>query len=259
MRPSAHLVVAFALLAAPGAAARAQRPTSRVTGRVVDRAAGTPIRFARVTSLLDGSGHVADSVGAFAVRDLPMGIARFIIRAPGFREQGLIVALAQDDSVDRLVEMDSVSAPATGPIPGAGQPLAAVTVEGAPPMDPRLADFERRRRTGFGQYIDRVGIERSGAYTLQDVIGRMKGVFLDCAGSGCQVRMSRSNTGDCLPDWYLDGYLNNNFGPLTPIRDVAALEVYLGASDVPGEFAGRTAGCGAVIVWTRSGPKRKSP
>lgn len=259
MRPSAHLLVAFALLVAPGVHGRAQRPASRVTGRIVDRATATPVRFARITSLLDGSGHVADSAGAFAVRALPMGIARFIIRAPGYREQALIVALAQDDSVDRLVEMDAADAPTSAPVPGAGQPLAAVTVEAAPPPDLRLADFERRRRTGFGQYVDRVAIERSGAYTLQDILGRMRGIMLDCAQSSCQVRMSRSNTGDCLPDWYLDGYLNNSFGPLTPIRDVAALEVYLGASDVPGEFAGRTAGCGAVIVWTRSGPKRKSP
>ena len=47
--------------------------------------------------------------------------------------------------------------------------------------------------------------------------------------------------------------VTNDFGPFTPIRDIVALEVYLGPSDIPGEFAGTNAGCGAIVVWTRSG------
>jgi hypothetical protein len=64
---------------------------------------------------------------------------------------------------------------------------------------------------------------------------------------------------NCPPDYVIDGQFDNGFGPSTPIRDIVALEVYTGPADVPGEFAGRTAGCGVVVVWTRSGPTRRLP
>ena len=61
----------------------------------------------------------------------------------------------------------------------------------------------------------------------------------------------------CAPDYVIDGRLNNDFGPFTPIRDIVAVEIYTGPADVPGEFAGRTAGCGVIAIWTRSGPPRR--
>jgi hypothetical protein len=61
----------------------------------------------------------------------------------------------------------------------------------------------------------------------------------------------------CLPEFIVDDHVMNDFGPLTPIRDIVGLEVYTGPSEVPGEYAGRNAGCGVVVIWTRSGPTKK--
>jgi hypothetical protein len=61
----------------------------------------------------------------------------------------------------------------------------------------------------------------------------------------------------CLPEYVVDNQVMNDFGPSTPIRDIIGLEVYTGPSEVPGEYAGRYAGCGVVVIWTRSGPTRK--
>jgi hypothetical protein len=47
------------------------------------------------------------------------------------------------------------------------------------------------------------------------------------------------------------------FGPLVPVRDIQAIEVYTGASDVPGEFAGTNAGCGVIVIWTTNGRASK--
>ena len=60
----------------------------------------------------------------------------------------------------------------------------------------------------------------------------------------------------CHPEYIIDERVDNTFGPDTPIRDIEGIEVYTGPSDVPGEFAGRNAGCGVIVVWTRSGPSR---
>jgi hypothetical protein len=63
----------------------------------------------------------------------------------------------------------------------------------------------------------------------------------------------------CNPDYIVDEQVNNSFGPGIAIRDIEAIEVYTGPSDVPGEFAGRNAGCGVIVIWTKSGPGRRKP
>ncbi len=259
-RPSLRLACTLAASLIAAAEAAAQRPLSRVLGTVVDKASQVPVRQANVVSLTDGRIVLSDSAGAFLMDSLPMGLAKFVIRAPGYHPQTLLVALAHNDTVERLVELDIVAAadPATGKADGKadGQPLAPVRVEARQPMNPRMADFERRRHTGLGQYLARDEIERSGVPNVQDAIGRMRGITTDCSGEHCRIRMTRAPM-TCLPDWYIDGYKDNFFGPMTPIRDIAGIEVYTGASDVPGEFAGKNAGCGTVVIWTRSGPKGK--
>ena len=70
------------------------------------------------------------------------------------------------------------------------------------------------------------------------------------------IRMARAPM-RCPPDYIVDERNDNFFGPNTPIRDIEAIEVYTGPSDVPGEFSGRTAGCGVIVIWTRSGPSRR--
>ena len=76
-------------------------------------------------------------------------------------------------------------------------------------------------------------------------------------GSGCRIQMVRAPNG-CQPEYVVDGRVDNMFGGVTPVRDIVALEIYTGPSDVPGEFAGTNAGCGVVVIWTRSGPTAKA-
>jgi hypothetical protein len=58
----------------------------------------------------------------------------------------------------------------------------------------------------------------------------------------------------CYPQYIVDGRPDNFFGPNVAVRDIEGIEVYTGAADVPGEFAGTDAGCGVVVIWTRNGP-----
>ncbi len=256
-----------ALLGFLGSAASAQRPAGHLGGSVVDRATGQPLSGVTVVSLQDGRSMTTDTTGVYRFEKLPVGIVRFLFRATGFPQQALVVALAQGEVMERRVEMDSslaakvADAAAVEPVrPGARvqqQALALVTVDEAPGMGPRYANFERRRKTGAGQYLVREQIEKAGGSSLQDAVRSLRGVTLDCGGGlGCSIHMARAPL-RCTPEYVIDDNVDNAFGPSTPIRDIEAIEVYTGPADVPGEYAGRNAGCGVIVIWTRAGPARR--
>ena len=152
------LLTLLVVLATPEAA-QAQRRDGKLSGSVVDKQTGMPLPGVTVVNLLDGKSTLTDSLGGYRFEKLPSGIVRFLFRVPGFPQQGLVVALAQSEVMERRVEMDSSAAAAAapppralGPTPGVQQ-LAGVTVVETPSMGPRYASFERRRKTGAGQYL----------------------------------------------------------------------------------------------------------
>jgi len=246
------LLFALALVAS---AALAQRGDSKLTGTVVDKTTGHPVASAEIVNRGDGRTVVSDSAGNYQFPDLAAGLLRFAVRAPGFPVTTVVVALTRAETMNRQIEMDSTpSAKAT-----IAQTLPRVAVSTPASRGPRFVDFERRQQTGRGQYLTREEIDRVGYSTLQDAVRNMRGVNVDCGGGlGCHIRMARAPM-QCNPDYIVDEQVNNSFGPSIPIRDIEAIELYTGPSDVPGEFAGRNAGCGVIVIWTRSGPGRKKP
>jgi Carboxypeptidase regulatory-like domain len=244
----------------------AQRRTGRVTGAVIDKSTGQPVAGVTVVNLLDGKALTTDTTGSFKFEKLPQGIVRLLVRAPGFPQQGVLLALAEGELMEHRVELDSTTAtriaaetpPAPPPAGQRMQTLAPVVVTEEASLGPRYANFERRRKTGAGQYIVRADIERSTASTLQDAVRTLRGVNLDCStgGSGCHILMARAPL-RCSPEYVVDDNVDNYFGPNVPLRDIEGIEVYTGPSEVPGEYAGRNAGCGVIVIWTRSGPDRR--
>jgi Carboxypeptidase regulatory-like domain len=262
-QPIRVLLLAVSAITLHAQSLAAQPRNARVNGAVVDKTSGAPVSGATVVFLGDGRALTTDSSGLFRFEKLPSGIARFLVRAPGFPAGALIVALAPGEALDRRVELDSVT-PArvveTAPAPARsnGQMLAPVTVEAERSLGPRFAAFERRRKTGGGQYLTHDDIVNRQYSTLQDVARSLRGVNVECSGGsqGCQIRMVRAPM-RCLPEYIVDDNVDNIFGPTVPVRDIEGLEVYTGAADVPGEYAGRNAGCGVIVIWTRSGPPRR--
>ena len=260
--PRVARLLAAACLLLP-AVTHAQRGTGRLVGLVVDVSTGQSVAMAVVVHLADGRSATADSIGLFRFDSLPQGIVRFLVRAKGFPSTRLLVALTPGEYLERRVELDSSAATAAALAApsaraSAGQPLPKVSVEAAPGLGPRFANFERRRRTGAGHYITRDDIEKGEYSSLQDVARGLRGVTVECGGGlGCFIRMVRAPM-RCAPEYVVDDNVDNFFGPTVPVRDIEALEIYTGPADVPGEYAGRNAGCGVIVIWTRSGPARRS-
>lgn len=239
------------LLALAALPVQAQRGTARIFGTVIDRRTQAPIVDAQIVHLGDGRSVTSDSLGLYAFDRLATGLVKFMVRAPRYPLSTFIVALMPGEQMERDVELDTASTTSSG-----AQALPEVKVEAPASMGSRFADFEHRRLTGRGQYMTGDEIEKTGAIRLQDVVRTFRGVHVSCGGgAGCFIQMTRAPM-RCLPEYIVDERVDNEFGPAVAAPDIQALEVYTGPADVPGEFAGRNAGCGLIVIWTKSGPPR---
>lgn len=255
-------LLALLCLTAP-TTAQAQRGGGRLVGLVVDTHTGNGVPQAVIVQLGDNRVAIADSAGVFKFDSLPAGIVRFMVRAPGFPSARLVVALTSGEYMERRIDLDSTAATAArlkiaaSTRDAGGQPLPLVSVEAKASLGPRYANFERRRATGAGHYFTRDEIEKGQFSSLQDIARIVRGVNVECGGgAGCAIRMARAPM-RCAPEYVVDDNVDNYFGPTVPVRDIEALEFYTGPADVPGEYAGRNAGCGVIVIWTRSGPPKR--
>lgn len=226
----------------------AQAPSAALRGRVVDRRAAAGIARAEIVLVRDGRRVATDSAGRFVFKAIPAGRQQFVIRALGYAPANFTLDVETGADLHRLIELDSSQTARSA------QAVDGVTVTAERHVSYRMVDFERRRKTGRGQYLDEEEILRSGAMALPDLTRGMRGVTMLCGGGdGCRIHMVRTGP-QCEPEYVVDGRVENMFGRYTPIRDIVGLEIYTGPSDVPGEFAGVNAACGTVVIWTRAGP-----
>lgn len=251
-----------ALLAVPTAPAGAQAAFARLRGVVTDVSTQKPVTGARVVIAATGRFATTDSLGRFELRDLPTGVIRFYFTADGFPRTSVVLAFARGETMVQAFEMDSTAAGIAGDSTPRGrraQMLDPTTVTAAPSRGVRYEDFERRMKTGRGQYVTRQEIEERNYNNFSDAARGLRGVVVECGGGsrGCVIRMARAGVA-CYPQYIVDGRPDNFFGPYVAIRDVEGVEFYTGASDVPGEFAGVDAACGVVVIWTRNGPPARA-
>jgi hypothetical protein len=139
-----------------------------------------------------------------------------------------------------------------------GHELPAVVVEArAERLMPRYVAFEQRRQRGLGAYFRWDDLK---AYaSVGDALRTVRGVRIRCNQQTFECFAVMARTPQCQPTWWIDGVEVHSFHENTPIRDVYGIEIYRGAGEVPGEFAGSSAGCGVIVVWTKSRPHRASP
>lgn len=253
----------LALLLAAPAAARAQT----LRGTVTDRATQGPVAGATVILVTPDSQQVASGIsddnGAFTVTAAPgeymvtvqrIGYAYFIdgpirLRANGFASVNLSLT-PQAIAVDTL----------------------GVRVE---QQDPALrrAGFYQRKKDGHGIFLDRGFIEKRESSRMSDILSGLQGVRVisDNGTTDVQLRNSMTNVfrgtpQACLPLIFVDGLLladgkvagfsRMNLEQIRP-NDTAGIEVYMGESSVPLQFARGGGACGALLFWTRSGPQRR--
>lgn len=215
-------------------------------GLVVDSETGHPLPGADVQVEPGPSSLTTDTLGRFETQDLAAGDAEVRIRLEGYAEHVSGVSLPASGVVDLVFSLDFT-----------GHRLPEVVVRArAEELMPRYLEFERRRERGLGAFFRWDELYNGNYSTVGDALRTVRGVRIQCNQQTfeCFAVMARSPR--CHPTWWIDGMQVYSFHENTPIRDIYGIEVYRGAGEIPGEFAGSNAACGVIVMWTKSRPFR---
>lgn len=225
--------------------------SARLRG-TVRNAAGQPVIGARVVLLGAAREGTSGKTGQVMFSALPEGSYTLETRALGY--QPLRTAVDLDGSVQVDAELTLTALPAA---------VDTMRVR-ADRMAVPLAEFQRRRKLGFGHFLDEAEITARDPINVADVFRRTPGVVTMPGQFGRDRVLLRGTgmTGDCPPAVFLNGLLiPNEDGDLDAIvnaRDVRAVEIYARTASVPLQFQTRN-GCGSLVIWTgaRSAPARQ--
>ena len=234
-----------AALTAP-LALRTSAAQTTLRGRVIDSEFGNPLAGAVVRVRPGEPPLTTDTLGRFEARDLPAGAREIRIQVLGYA-LGLFTAyVPASGALEQEFAMDFT-----------GQRLPAQVVEArAQQLSARYADFEQRRQRKLGAYLRWDDLKERGSATVGDALRTIRGVRIQCNQETFECFAVMARTPNCQPTWYVDGVQVHSFHESTPIRDVYGIEIYRGTGEIPGEFAGSTAACGVIVIWTKSRPYR---
>lgn len=247
------------------AAATGELAGQTLRGRVVDTSTeaavpGATLRLLGPASQVVAAGVSADD-GRFALSAPAAGEYQLEIERLGYQSASLGPFRLRAGG---LVEVTVALGPAAIPV----DPFE-VEVEGRVRFLDQAGFYERRRRT-VGQFLERAEIEALHLQRVSEVLATLRGVrVLKSAGEsdvqlrGATPRAFAGPESYCLPRIYLDGVLGSTGGAardrtlsrldLDALRaeDVEAIELYVGSSTVPSQFARDGAPCGAIAIWRR--------
>jgi len=221
-------------------------------GRVMDLD-GRPLVGAEVR--LVGAGRTAptNERGVFVLEEVPPGPEVLEVEMMGYATQREGVRVVGGRAQDITVRLS------TQPVE-----LAPILVTVRPRtwfIDRR--GLEDRIALGMGYILLREDIEERSAQVLGELMRDIPGVRVRAGGGGLrrqyvvQMRGSANLANDaCQPVVWVDGVKWGTDGSaFTEVMafEIEAVEVFRGAAEVPGEYAGGDSRCGVVVVWTRRG------
>jgi hypothetical protein len=219
------------------AAAAAQASTGTLVVTMAGQAAESSIRVHVLITTIDSTSHLvrADSgVKELSFPAMTAGRYRVETRAIGFMPDTAFVQVR-----------DGRDASVTVNLKRAVTDLAPVMVAG---ITGHMVAFEKRRAQGKGTFLTEEDIRKTRRGQVSEVLRSVRGLRVECA-NGCRAQMVRST--NCEPRYYINGFPSDAGILMTPLLDVAGVEIYRGPSETPGEFMGSQSMCGAIVIWTK--------
>jgi hypothetical protein len=216
-----------------------------VQGTVQD-SAGAPIANARV---VDGNTQElarTDTAGAFVLGALVAGRQELEVRAVGYQPQRFAVQVRPQETLIVDVDLDPLA-----------PRMATVTATARR----TIAGFYERRGSGTGQYLDANDIARREPTAVAEALLRLQGVIVGPRRSFSSRVLVRSDfRRACEPAVYIDGVelpsKTEDLDAFVDVDDIAALEIYIKAAEVPLEFPGDPL-CGSILIWRKADHRRR--
>jgi hypothetical protein len=208
-----------------------------VVGTVRDTL-GAPRAGAHVT--VDGAAGLAttDSAGRFRLSGLPAGTQTLEARAIGYAPARLTVELRNRESTEAHVALTR------------GTVLVGVRVEERR-RDRNRAEFEERRRLGFGYFITAERLRNM--LHVRSAFQAIPSVVVSSVGrSALDFRVVLMNGArPCTPPVWIDGVLGAQ-DMLSGIQttDIIGIEVYHRFNTTPAKYQAGAGDCGVILVWT---------
>ena len=226
------------------------RGNGRLRG-TVRNGSGQPIPNARVTVWGSGLDATTNGSGQFTMQSLPSGTYTLESRAIGYAPRRAPVDVLDGTEGTADVAME-VYVPMVDTV--------RVRANRNPARDP-MAEFDQRKKSGFGYFLDEDAISRRNPMYVSDLLRATPGVSVSPGQLGGDRVLMRGSAGagSCAPTLFLngartssdDGVLDNVVNP----QDVRAVEIYTRTGSMPPQFQSMS-GCGSIVIWTGA---RRSP
>lgn len=230
----------------------------RLSGIITD-STGKPVVAAEVRVDSTQWRSVSEN-GGFTVPRLSPGRHLMVVRSPGYALDSLHFSLDPGESMaltaklQKLATLSVVSVRANADTQVAKRPLPHDWMEGF---------AERQKAHTGGTFLDERTIDSKGAMRMTELLRSVPGVQLvpiasDIGGNDFKIVMRGTDTvaGESCPiQYYLDGHPfeeSDDVDRLISPHQVAAMEIYSGASQVPEQFKGPHARCGVIVIWSTS-------
>jgi len=225
--------------------------TNKGTGALrgtVKSMSGKEITSARVV-LWGAGGNGANSTnGQYTLDDLPTGTQMIEARAIGYQPMRLVVDIPATDGATADITLETLVAT-----------VDTVRVKGDR-VSNQMVEFEKRRRAGFGSFIDENQLNARTPMFMADIFRAVPGISI-ATGQSPQGRvLMRGNGTTCAPAVFLNGMNvpvpDGNLDAIMNSQEVMAVEVYSRTASVPPQFDSRN-GCGSIGIWTGARKQRR--
>lgn len=249
------LSTALALGVPSWAAAQAQTPLrATFAGAVLTDSTERPIANAEIAIAALRLAVRSDSAGTFVLTGIAAGRHVVTVRAVGYVEFTTSMLFVEGERVEADLLLKSTV-----------QSLAKVDVKAVKSTsgnNPRIAEFDERRKMGFGAFLTQDVFEKAEGRKLSEVlVQRVPGVrTVTKAGARLLVATRGVNSPRqvlCYVQVIIDDIVQNSstgaagfeIDSIDPDR-IAAIEFYTVANR-PAQFNRGGAPCGTLVIWTR--------
>jgi hypothetical protein len=212
----------------------------RIRGTVIDHL-GAVVTDAviRVDSSSEGR---TDSTGAFELTRVPAGTREVKVLAIGAEPMILVTDILPRETTTLSVQLRPVYT------------LNTVTTTGTRGARVFAAEFEVRRKSGFGYMQDSTSIARYPQFV--NALRSFPSLNVQQRPTTLMITVPNGKGGDCQPDVLIDG-ARATFNHLIDLmsNEIGGVEVYTHAAHIPARFvpAGLQPQCGMILVWTKYG------